>query len=142
MGQTYNSIVINTSIDEAWARVRDFHQMGWVAPVVTKLDKVGDPGGTQAGAKRVLNDAFHETLKSVDDENHAVIYSIDDGPGPLARDVVDNYVGQLSLFPITATGQTFVEWKSSWDSNDDSAVSDLCNPIYFGLLEALKSSFE
>ncbi len=142
MGQCYNSIVIDTDVDEAWATVRDFHQLDWAAPVVTKVDKIGDLEGTEPGARRILNDAFHETLISADDESHTVIYSIDDGPGPVARDAVENYRGKLTLFPITATGQTFAEWTSSYESDDDSAVGDLCNPVYAGLLQALKAKFE
>ena len=71
-----------------------------------------------------------------------VVYSIDDGPGPVARDAVDNYEGKLSLFPVTATGQTFVEWTSSYESSDDAAVGELCNPVYYGLLQAMKSALE
>ncbi len=142
MGQCYNSIVIDAFIDEVWATVRDFHQLDWGAPVVEKVDKVGNLDGTQAGARRVLNDAFHETLKSLDDKNHVVVYSIDDGPGPVARDAVNNYAGKLSLFPVTASGQTFVEWTSSYESSDDAAVGELCNPIYYGLLQAMKSALE
>ena len=34
MGQCYNTTVINTSIDQAWATVRDFHSLAWAAPAV------------------------------------------------------------------------------------------------------------
>ena len=42
-------------------------------------------------------------------------YSIDDGPGPLAKDQVENYVGILKLVPVTADDTTFAEWTSSSD---------------------------
>jgi hypothetical protein len=141
MGQCYNTTVINTSIDQAWATVRDFHSLAWAAPVVTSVDKVGEAGGTEIGAKRVLNGVFHETLLKLDDDAHTLTYRIDDGPGPVARDAVANYLGVVSLFPVTDSGQTFVVWQSSYESDDDAAVGDFCNPIYQGLLAALKAAF-
>jgi len=142
MGQCYNSTVINASIEQAWETVRDFHDMGWADPVITSVDKVGDLPGSAPGARRILNHAFHETLRSVDEENHAIVYSIDDGPGPVAADAVDNYRGYLTLFPVTDAGKTFVLWTSSYESGNDAAVGEFCNPIYRGLLQALKSNLE
>jgi len=43
--------------------------------------------------------------------------------------------------PITETDTSFVEWQSSYESADESAVGEFCNPIYAALLGALKKSF-
>jgi hypothetical protein len=142
MGQCYNSIVINAGIEDVWQTVRDFHQMDWAAPVITSLDKVGVFTGNEYGARRILNNAFHETLMSVDEKNHRFTYSIDDGPGPVASDVVDDYVGRLALLPVTASGETYAEWTSTYVSDDEAAVAALCNPIYSALLQALKTYME
>jgi hypothetical protein len=141
MGHCFNTTVIDTSTDQAWATVRDFHSLEWAAPVVTSVEKVGEAGATEIGAKRVLNGAFHETLLELDDAAHTLTYSIDDGPGPVASDVVANYRGVVRLFPVTDSGQTFVIWQSSYDSDDDAAVGEFCDPIYQGLLAALKARF-
>ena len=140
MGQCYNSTVVDTGIEETWATVRDFHELDWAAPVVTRLEKVGDVDGGTAGARRVLNEAFHETLRSVDNDTYTFSYSIDNGPGPVAADAVSNYLGTVSLHPVTDSGQTFVVWTSSYESDQNDAVAELCNPIYQALLSALKSS--
>ena len=141
MGQCYNSTVVDAPITKVWEVMQNFHQMGWAAPVITQLDKVGGIDGNQVGAKRVLNNAFHETLVSIDEQDFTFDYSIDDGPGPIASDAVSNYVGTVKLHPVTDTGQTLVVWTSVYKSAEDQAVGDFCNPIYQGLLGALKANF-
>ena len=139
MGTCYNSTVVDSSIDKTWETIRDFHDMGWAAPVIEQLDKVGGIAGDQAGAGRVLNGVFHETLVSLDNPNHRFTYSIDDGPGPVAKDAVSNYLGVVELYPVTDSGQTLVVWASSYESDSDEAVGDFCDPIYQALLATLKS---
>ena len=141
MGNCYNSTVINASIETVWDTIKNFHELSWGDLVVSKVDKVGDVAGTEVGAQRILNDAFHETLLSIDHDQHLFTYSIDDGPGPVAKDVVDNYVGSVKLTPITDTNQTFIEWGSRFESEAENTVSDFCNPIYAGVLASLKSKF-
>jgi hypothetical protein len=141
MGQCYNSAVIDAPADEVWEKINNFHELAWGDKVVTKVDVVGSVLGTEVGAKRILNDAFHETLLSIDSDNLSFTYSIDDGPEPVSKDAVSNYVGRVSLFPVTDSGKTFIEWVSTYESDSDSAVGDFCNPIYAGLLASLKSKF-
>ena len=141
MGKCYNSTVVDASIDEVWEMIKDFHQLSWGDKVITKVDIVGEVSGTEVGAKRILNEVFHETLLSVDNKNFSFTYSIDDGPGPVSKDSVSNYVGKVSLYPVTDSGETFVEWISTYESDSDSAVGDFCNPIYAVLLSSLKSKF-
>ena len=141
MGKCYNSTVVDASIEKVWEMMKDFHKVSWGDKVITKIDIVGEVPGTEAGAKRILNEAFHETLLSVDSKNFSFTYSIDDGPGPVSKDSVSNYVGKVSLYPITDSGKTFVEWISTYESDSDSAVGDFCNPVYAGLLSSLKSKF-
>lgn len=141
MGKCYNSTIVDDSIEEVWEMIKDFHKMSWGDKVITKVDIVGEISGTEIGAKRILNEVFHETLLSVDNKNFSFTYSIDDGPGPVSKDSVSNYVGKVSLYPVTDSGETFVEWISTYESDSDSAVGDFCNPIYAGLLSSLKSKF-
>jgi len=109
--------------------------------VVTKVDRIGAAGGTDIGAKRILNDAFYETLVSLDDDARSFSYTIDDGPGPVAKDVIQRYVGSVRVLPVTDRDASFVEWQSSYESSDDAAVGVFCNPTYQAALGALKRSF-
>lgn len=141
MGKCYNTTVVDAPVDRVWSTIRDFHDLGWAAGVVEKVERVGENQGDEVGARRVLNDAFHETLLTHDDEAREFSYSIDDGPGPVAADAVDDYVGRVRVFPVTDTGQTFVEWTSTYESHDPDAVGELCDPVYQALLQALKGHF-
>ncbi len=141
MGTCYNTAVVNAPIEDVWAKIKDFHDLSWAEGVVEKVDTIGDTPGTVPGAKRILNDSFHETLLSVEDDSCSLCYSIDDGPGPVARGLVNNCIGVVRLAPVTDADGTFVEWSSSFKSDDTEAVTKFCDPIYQGLLQALKSSF-
>ncbi len=135
MGSCHNKIEIDSPINTVWKTICDFHDMSWAPEVITSLTKVGDKNGNEVGAKRVLNDAFHETLTEVDADAFTFSYNIDDGPGPVSNSVVDNYIGVVKL---TETDDgTLVEWSSSYESEKDDEVADFCNPIYSALLSAL-----
>ncbi len=137
----FNSTIINAPIDKVWARMKNFHNMDWANSVVTDCQAIGDIAGNQVGAKRILNNAFHETLTSLDNADHQFSYTIDDGPAPLSGNTIDKYIGTVTLYPITSTAQTFIGWQSDFESNDDTAVADFCNPLYTALLAALQESF-
>lgn len=142
MGSTYQSTVVVASADSVWSRLRDFHDLSWASGVVESCRAMGEESGTEVGARRVLNDAFHETLRELDDERRLLEYSIDDGPSPVAEDEVQEYRGTVRVRPVTDTGHAFVEWSSRWrDSDEDQAVHDFCSPIYEALLAELKGSF-
>jgi hypothetical protein len=136
----YNSIVINAPADEVWAVLKDFHDLSWSKNVVSKVDIIGKKAANEIGAKRILNDAFHETLQSVNEEGKSFTYSIDDGPGPVSSDSVDGYIGEVTVFPVTANNKSFVLWTSRWKS-EKGGVADFCNPIYHAILQDLKAHF-
>ncbi|MBI4624827.1 MAG: SRPBCC family protein [Verrucomicrobia bacterium] len=135
-----NSTVVNAPIEKIWARLRDFHDLSWSPNVVSKVDKVGGLAGTQIGAKRVLNGAFHETLLALDDTEHCIRYSIDDGPAAVAKANVQGYIGEVRLCPVTDANSTLVLWTSRWE-HSGGGVAEFCNPVYQALLADLKLTF-
>lgn len=141
MGQTYQSIVIDAPIEKVWTTIRNFHDLSWAPNVITGVEVIGSRSGNEAGAGRVLNDAFRETLREMDEDTHSFAYSIDDGPSPVSKDEVSHYVGRVSLRPVTEGGGTFVEWSSEWERNDKTA-SEFCHGIYIALLADMKKSLE
>ncbi len=141
MGHCYNSAVIGATSSTVWDTIRNFHDMSWAEGVVTKVDVVGVLQGDQVGAQRILNGVFHETLLSLDDSSHTFTYRIDDGPGPVSKTAVKNYIGQVHIYPITENNSTFIAWESTYDSPADQEVGELCNPIYQALLKALQKKF-
>ena len=44
----YHTTVINGPIDDVWKTMRNFHDLSWAEPVITKLGVIGDtPGDLQ-----------------------------------------------------------------------------------------------
>ena len=140
MPSTHQSKTVNASLDEIWDKFSNFHDMPWAADILPSIEKVGDKSGHEVGAIRILNDAFHETLTRFDPENYRVEYSIDDGPSPVSKEDVSNYVGVIQLSPAVEGDGTLVVWNSSWESNSEDAV-EFCHGIYVALLGALAESF-
>ena len=141
MPSTYQSIVVNESIETVWNTVKNFHDLSWAPGVIESCEAVGDVSGLEVGAKRVLNGAFHETLVKINNNKHKIKYSIDDGPSPVAAADVSNYFGTLRLKSSNIDGKTFVEWGSKWDAESEEAV-EFCHGIYVALLQAMAAHFE
>ncbi len=139
MGTTHQVIHIDAPAEKVWAAIRNFHDMSWAPNVITGVDPVGDKAGDEPGAGRILNGAFHETLQTLDDSEMSFTYSIDDGPSPVSRHDVRNYIGKVV---VEAAGDgARVEWTSSWEQNDQP-VHDFCQGIYVALLNEMKASLE
>ena len=138
MGDLSNTIEIKAPVSKVWETIRDFHDMSWAPGVITDVKKVGNKNGSEIGAQRILNDAFHETLIKLDSDGHTFSYTIDDGPDAVSNTSVQNYVGTVKLTP--AGDNTQVEWSASFNSERDNDVADFCNPIYRALLSALKET--
>lgn len=135
----HNSVVVSAPADKVWTVLRDFSSTSWAPNVVTSHKNIGEKKGDQPGAKRVLNDAFHETLHSIDDINRTFSYTIDSGPAAVAKAV--NYVGTVTLHPITEDNTTLAVWTSRWD-HSEGGVAEFCSPIYQALLGDLKAHFK
>jgi len=60
----YHSVTVNAPVDQVWDTLRKFHDFSWCPDVITQLEVVGDSGGTETGAKRILNGAFHKSALS------------------------------------------------------------------------------
>ena len=138
MGKCYNKIEIKAPVNKVWDTIKDFHDLSWAPDVVPSVGKVGDKNGNEIGAKRILNGVFHETLTELDPGSFSFAYSIDDGPGPVAKDAVSNYTGRVKV--TASDAGCMVEWSSTFESENENEVADFCNPIYMALLNALNET--
>lgn len=139
MGKVNESITINATVDSVWQTIRDFHNVDWAKGVLETCEAVGDKNGTEAGAKRLLNGAIHETLLECNDSDHIIKYSIDDGPPPISKEDISNYEGTIQV--SEDGGGAKVTWSSKWEGSE-TACSEFCGPIYTALLGQLKNSLE
>ena len=139
MPSCYQTRVINTPVEKVWDIIKDFHDLSWCPSIVTSCDKIGEKHGNEVGAKRLLNGIFEETLLSIDESQHTFLYSIDEAPeSPVSSEEVSNYVGVVKLLPITQTNETFIEWKSSWDSNSIEG-EEFCHTLYVAMMADLNN---
>ena len=141
MGNTHQTIEIAASPDKVWANIRDFHDLSWAPNVITSVDSVGEKSGDEVGASRVLNGVFQETLLTLEEETRTFTYSIDDGPSPISKDDVKNYVGRVTVQQAEEGDGTLVDWSSSWQDNNEAAA-EFCHGIYAALLQDMKKSLE
>ena len=95
--------LINAPVERVWGAIRNFHDLGWAPNVVTSVDVVGDKKGTAVGAGRVLNQSFHETLREFGEDDRTFSYSIDDGPSPVSKADVSNYIGFQEIVVVSKT---------------------------------------
>ena len=137
----FNSIVINAPSHKVWKVLKDFHDLSWSKNVVTDVKPIGGKSSNEVGAKRILNGLFHETLLSINNDDHKFTYSIDDGPGAVSKDNVEEYIGEVTVYAVTDNDISFVLWTSKWKSTKEGGVADFCNPIYHALLQDLKGHF-
>ena len=141
MGNTHQTIEIAASPDKVWEAIRDFHDLSWAPNVIANVDSVGEKSGDEVGASRVLNGVFQETLLTLEEETRTFTYSIDDGPSPISKDDVKNYVGRVTVQEAEEGDGTLVEWSSSWQDNNEAAA-EFCHGIYVALLQDMKKSLE
>ena len=140
MGKTYQTAVIKAPIDQVWSKIKNFHDLSWAPNVVTQCTAVGDKAGDQMGAQRILNEAFHETLVEISELDRSFKYSIDDGPPPVSKADVQDYIGAVRLIAITDDDTCLIEWSSQWEAKSDEACG-FCHNIYVALLKDLQKTF-
>ena len=138
----YHSIVLQAPIEEVWKTVGNFYDLAWAEPVLTKLQKVGDVPGNQAGAKRLLNDQYLETLTSYDENRFTFSYVTENIPTQFSNATVTDFHSTLRLLPVTSDNFTFVELSASYQSDRPESVEKLGDPIYEALLLSLKKKVE
>ena len=141
MPNCYQTRVIDAPIEKVWEAIQNFHNLSWAPNVITSVKKIGELSGKEIGAKRILNDAFEETLIAIDDKKHTFSYSIDEGVSPVSSKEVSNYLGVVKLLPITLSNQTFIEWQSSWEAKTIEA-EEFCHTIYVSLMNDLNETIK
>lgn len=116
MPQPYASGIVPGGVDQVWRRVRDFNGLPAWHPGIASSEIEPGPAATEIGAIRKLTLAdgavVREQLLALDDLGHSYTYNILEGPFPIRR-----YISTIRLAPVTATGDTFVEWWTEYDAD-------------------------
>src|SRR5579871_4870693 len=106
--------VIDASVDELWAVLRDFNSHAGWHPAVETSGIEGGETAEQIGAVREfkLTDGSHirEQLLYLSDSTKSFGYCILEAPSPLR-----NYVAHVRLRPVTGEHACLWEWRASFD---------------------------
>ena len=118
MVRTKISCVINAPIDEVWKTIRPFDSLpAWhphVAACIIEDRQPSDRVGCVRRIKQHTGGIVVETLLSLSDLEHRIVYDIIESPMP-----VQNYVATLSLHEITEGQRTFAVWSVEFDTAED-----------------------
>lgn len=116
MPRPYASGIVPADVEQVWRAVRDFNGLPAWHPVIDASEIEPGPAAGEPGAIRRLTLAdggtVREVLLRLDDLDHSYTYQILDSPFPVRR-----YLSTVRIAPVTATGQSFVEWWAEYDAD-------------------------
>jgi hypothetical protein len=139
------SSVLDASVDDVWAKIRDFNALPeWHPAIVDSQIEGGEPSD-KVGCIRNFNliddgGNIREQLLTLSDATHTCTYSILESPMPL-----DNYAATLSLTPITDGNRTYIQWTAEFTcaaEEEDGLVDFVGNGVFQGGFDSLKGILE
>ena len=139
----FTSSVINASVEDVWAKIRDFNGLPVWHPAIADSRIENDEPGDKVGCIRNFNlkdgGNIREQLLALSDVKHLCTYSILESPMP-----IENYVATLRLVPITDGNRTYAEWTAEFNCppEEEAGMLDLIgNGVFQGGFGALKTAF-
>ncbi len=143
MAKAYYSTVIDAPVDKVWAAARDFNGLGtWNAEMVPSCEIEDGKSGDQVGAVRnfsLANGAhLREKLLSHSDSERSYSYDFQKHP----FEGVENYHSTIQFLPVTETGQTFVQWWTTFDCPPDKIgywENFYATEVFKGAVDAMKA---
>jgi hypothetical protein len=133
MNRAYVSDVLAHDVDTVWSTLGDFHGVAtWIAMVRDNAPE-GGTGRADVGAVRVLTlepdgQLIRERLVAYNAVDRTQSYEVD---GALPYGMTE-FLGTLRVSPITATGDTFLEWYCDFScATDDTArIRETMRSVY------------
>ncbi len=113
MADLFESAVLKAPVERVWDVVRDYNAIFVWHPMIrsSRLEGIG------VGSVRhiTFNDgkAASERLLALADDECLLRYAFIDSPM-----AVTDYRAAMALFPVTATGETFLVWSGSYDDTN------------------------
>lgn len=112
--KVYESAVIPAPIEAVWALVGHFERLAEWLPAIRTCELKGGVRAETVGAMRELTTPdgarLTELQISRSDAERTYSYAMTETPLPF-----HNYRSTIRLKPVTATGETFFEWFSSFE---------------------------
>ena len=124
MTKIFVSAVIDAPVEKVWSKVRDFNNLPEWHPKFSRSHIEGGDPSDRIGCVRNFDIAggggtIREQLLELSDVEYSFRYCI--LTSPLA---VENYIAQLTLYPVTVGNKTVGIWTAEFDvtGDDESTV--------------------
>jgi len=135
------SSVLDASVDDVWAKIRDFNALPEWHPAIADSQIEDGNSSDQVGCIRNFNlkddgGNIREQLHALSDVEHACTYSILESHMP-----VENYMATLSLTPITDGNRTYIQWTAQFNvpaDAEDETVAFVGGGVFQGGFDSLK----
>jgi hypothetical protein len=142
MPQIVTSTVVDSSVGEVWALLRDFAAIGDWHPALPPAE-IEDGPADRVGCVRVypLAGGHRETLVKLDDQDRTIAFTFGDNAAGLP---VRSYMSTIAIRPVTLSDHTYVEWSSRFDcdeADEDKAVAQIRDGVLIPGLKALGQRF-
>ena len=124
---------LGASVDEVWKVVGDFVGMieGMGVPVESEGEGIGQTRKISMGPAPII-----ERLEERDEDAKKLVYSILEGPLPVA-----NYVSTMQLAEA-GSGRTTLTWSSTFEPvGDEATAKQIVEGIYDGGIKGLQGRF-
>jgi hypothetical protein len=125
--------VVPAEADAVWRVVRDFNGLPSWHPAIKASEIEAGHTAAEAGAVRKLTmpdgGIVREQLVRLDDTDRSYTYDMLEGPFPIR-----SYRSTIRIAPITATGESFVEWWAFYDAEagDEAELNKTFGEGVFG----------
>jgi hypothetical protein len=118
MTKVFVSAVIDAPVEQVWSRVRDFNNLPQWHPKFSRSHIEGGLPSDRIGCVRNFDIAggggtIRERLLELSDIEYSFRYCILSSPM-----AVENYVAQLTLYPVTVGNKTVGIWTAEFDVTD------------------------
>ncbi|MEO0635316.1 MAG: SRPBCC family protein [Pseudomonadota bacterium] len=137
------STIINASVPEVWAIIRDFNgHVDWHPAIATSKIE-GGRSGDAVGAVRAFTletgEALREELLALSDHTHSFSYRILTSDVPLL-----NYTAHVELREVTSSARTFWRWWSTFNTPpgmEDELTTTVREGVYHAGFDAVSRLF-
>lgn len=140
MPTVFASGIINAGVEAVWNRIRDFNALPAWHPAIATSELEGTPGvGVVRHFTLKGGGELREKLLALSDFEHSCSYTILESPMALT-----NYLATFRLYPVTATGQTFMSWSAQFDFTDLAAgkeTMETVQGVFSSGIESLAEAF-
>ena|SRR3989338_8646193 len=148
--RVYRSGIINAPLASVWSTIQNFNDLPKWTGVVASSSLENNRQDNSIGCVRVVNllnphptdsRPIREELISYNVRTHSFTYKIVDGPIPF--EYFKEYYATVTLFEVTDTNQTFLEWKSEFYAPQGTGekYEQFAGAVYMKGINSLKTMF-